>query len=123
MGDPFFSLFTISSSIPGESTPLAAASPDSPSISPPGSLLYAFVTALTISPQSTNSDGSVPTEEDLKYDFGLVFSNFDSSIANLGHIMELTFVHGCPPHSYEHTLESIWAGVIHLVHLYRQLKE
>ncbi|MBW0496885.1 hypothetical protein O181_036600 [Austropuccinia psidii MF-1] len=121
MGDPFFKLFTVSSSIPGESTLLAAASPaspvfsastasTSPSISPPGSPLSAFATTLTISPQSTNSDGSVPTEEDLKYNFGLVFSNFDSAVANLGRLMELSFFHGCPPHSHECTLESIWAG-------------
>ncbi|MBW0590219.1 hypothetical protein O181_129934 [Austropuccinia psidii MF-1] len=109
MGDPFFNLFTVSSSVSGESTPLAASSPispvflasaapTSPSISPPGSLLSAFATALTISPQSTNSDGSFPTEEDLKYDFGLVFSNFYSAITDLGFLMELTFVHGLPPH-------------------------
>ncbi|MBW0554052.1 hypothetical protein O181_093767 [Austropuccinia psidii MF-1] len=123
MGDPFFSLFTISSSFPGESPPLAAASPAAPSISPPGSPLSAFATALTISPQSTNSDGSFPTEEDLKYNFGLVFSDFDSAVADLGPLMDLTFVHGCPPHSHKCTLESIWSGVIHLVHLYRKLKE
>ncbi|MBW0586457.1 hypothetical protein O181_126172 [Austropuccinia psidii MF-1] len=134
MGDPFFNLFTVSSSNPGESTPLAAASPaspvfsastapTSPSLSPPASPLSAFANALTISPQSTNSDGSVPTEEELKYNFGLVFSDFDSAVADLGCLMELVFVHGRPPHSHECTLESIHAGVIHLVHLYRQLKE
>ncbi|MBW0556821.1 hypothetical protein O181_096536 [Austropuccinia psidii MF-1] len=134
MGDPFFNLFTVSSSNTGESTPLAAASPaspvflastapTSPSISPPASPLSSFATVLTISPHSTNLDGSVPAEEDLKYDFGLVFSKFDSAVANLGRLMELTFVHGRPQHSHECTLESIWAGVIHLVHLYRQLKE
>ncbi|MBW0528174.1 hypothetical protein O181_067889 [Austropuccinia psidii MF-1] len=70
MGDPFFNLFTVSSSFSGESTPLAAASPSSPvflastsptspSISPPGSPLSTFATALMISPQSTNSDGTL----------------------------------------------------------------
>ncbi|MBW0577481.1 hypothetical protein O181_117196 [Austropuccinia psidii MF-1] len=134
MGDPFFNLFTVLSSVSGESTPLAAASPaspvflmcttpTSPSICPPGSPLANFATALTISPQSMNLDGSVPTEEELKYNFGLVFSDFDSAAADIGRLMELTFVHSRPPHSHKRMLESIHAGVIHLVHLYRQLKE
>ncbi|MBW0543085.1 hypothetical protein O181_082800 [Austropuccinia psidii MF-1] len=122
------------STVSGESTPLAAASPaspiflastasNSPSISPPGSPISAFATTLTISAQSTNLVGSVPTEEDLKYNFGLVFSDSDSAVANLGFLMELKFVHGRPPQSHKHTLESICAGAIHIVHLYRQLKE
>ncbi|MBW0558847.1 hypothetical protein O181_098562 [Austropuccinia psidii MF-1] len=107
MGDPFFNLFTVSSSISGELNPLKADSPASPafsagtaptslSISTPVSPLSPFATALTIFPQSTNSNGSVPTEEGLNNNFGFVFSNLDSAVAELGHLRELTFVHGPP---------------------------
>ncbi|MBW0465253.1 hypothetical protein O181_004968 [Austropuccinia psidii MF-1] len=131
MGDPLFSLFTVLSSVSGESTPLKAAfpvflastAPTSPSISPPGSPISPFATALTISPQSTNSNKYIQTKEDLKYNLGSVISSFDSSVTGLGCLMESIFLQGNPSHSYKCDLEIICAGVMHLVHLYRQLKE
>ncbi|MBW0551584.1 hypothetical protein O181_091299 [Austropuccinia psidii MF-1] len=107
MGDPFFNLFTVSSSVPGESTPLEAASPASPVFSASTApLRHLYLIQALLFPL---------LRLHLQYPL--------NPHIQMGRLMELTFVHDCPPHSHKFTLESIWAGVIHLVHLYRQLKE
>ncbi|MBW0500025.1 hypothetical protein O181_039740 [Austropuccinia psidii MF-1] len=114
MGDPFFNLFTVSSTILNNSShnqrpsPIFSASsaPTTPSIISNDSPLPSFTTALTISASPTNSNRSLPSEDELKHDFGIVFAKFNAAVTDLGYLMEVTYSQGRPPFATNNFLKT-----------------
>ncbi|MBW0587638.1 hypothetical protein O181_127353 [Austropuccinia psidii MF-1] len=119
MGDPFFNLFTISSTIVQDSSQDQRASPiflassalTTPSIIHSNSPLPSFATACTISASPTNSDCSILSKNGLKHDFGIVFAKFNASGANLGYLMEVTYSQGRPAYAPDNLLKSVCCGI------------
>ncbi|MBW0589944.1 hypothetical protein O181_129659, partial [Austropuccinia psidii MF-1] len=114
MGDPFFNLYTVYSTVIDDPSPdqcalpvfLASTSPTSHLINCNGSPLPLFVTALTILASPTNSNSFILSESKSKHDFGIVFAEFHASVTNLGYLMEVTYSQACPPYTTNNLLET-----------------